>query len=185
MASLTYPPLPDATQIRLLQINDGEFNDLVVCQMAACSRAEANYIAISHMWGEPNELTTILVNGSEVTVRRNCAHALSQTREHACRYRDQTLVGNFWIDALCIDQEDASEKSVQVAMMADTFRDAREVWACVGTFAQLAKPDGVFETTAWHLDKSLRRDFLGSKLLGCTQCSRGEAARCKTHLAWE
>ena len=40
--------------------------------------------------------------------------------------------GSLWIDAICIDQSHAEEKSHQVAMMLDIYRNADRVYAWLG-----------------------------------------------------
>jgi hypothetical protein len=38
----------------------------------------------------------------------------------------------YWIDSICIDQDNVREKSDQVAMMGMTFKQAAGVMSCIG-----------------------------------------------------
>ncbi|KAK1969839.1 HET-domain-containing protein, partial [Colletotrichum sublineola] len=46
--------------------------------------------------------------------------------------RSQTLLIGLWVDAVCINQSSTTEKSVQVAMMATIYRNARDVLVWLG-----------------------------------------------------
>lgn len=68
------------------------------------------YAAISYTWGDQSRMMTIRCNQVELRVRENLYEFLSNAREN--------LKSNvYWIDAICIDQSNAEEKSVQVQMM--------------------------------------------------------------------
>lgn len=68
--------------------------------------------AISYTWGSPQYKRTVHINGVACEVHQNCHAALSQTRQ----YSPTALV---WIDSICINQDDDSEKGSQVRMMGD------------------------------------------------------------------
>lgn len=78
--------------------------------------------AISYTWGEL-DFSNIDINGVRTEVRANCSNAL-ETR-HYCR--NATLWT--WIDSICIDQENAVEKSLQVRIMGSIFNKAERVIA--------------------------------------------------------
>ncbi|CAI0651959.1 unnamed protein product [Colletotrichum noveboracense] len=61
-------------------------------------------------------------------VRFNCWYALWQMRHHG-----HTSNTSFWIDSLCINQDDDDEKGHQVAMMGVIFSSASSVAASLGT----------------------------------------------------
>lgn len=120
--------LPDAsTYIRLLEVLSVERSRAVPvhCRLTTWPKASApDYTAISYTWGDSSAVTTILVNGEGMQVRRNCEDVLTQP----CRNKG----GYFWIDAICINQADNDEKSFQVASMGEVFEDASQTLACVG-----------------------------------------------------
>lgn len=65
------------------------------------------------------------MDGRHFRVRHNCYYALWQARLH---YGGSY----FWIDSVCIDQDNTGEKNTQVAMMGDIFGNAACVLACIG-----------------------------------------------------
>lgn len=89
------------------------------------------FTAISYTWGSPPRPTShsrILVNGQLLEVRPNCEYALYQ----ACDYDSQAW---YWIDSVCIHQDDSTEKTQQVSHMGQIYKYARCVLACVGEHA--------------------------------------------------
>jgi hypothetical protein len=123
-----YSPLPDpTTQFRLLCFAPSPPTSAVSCQLDThpIDHGPPHY-AISYHYGDPSAVDTVLVNGQEILVNRNCWHALNQVRT-------QSHAGElFWVDSLCINQSDLKEKSLQVHRIAAIFSGADEVWACFG-----------------------------------------------------
>ncbi|KAK8137109.1 heterokaryon incompatibility protein-domain-containing protein [Apiospora sp. TS-2023a] len=64
----------------------------------------------------------ILCNGKEMRIWENLYDALLQLRA------TQPL-GEYWIDAVCIDQDNDEEKTIQVKMMDQIYSGARRVWS--------------------------------------------------------
>ncbi|KAG8161039.1 hypothetical protein KVR01_009303 [Diaporthe batatas] len=147
IARFKHEALPDAsTYIRLLEVTSadpaGPARDISVrCRLTTWPKASAPaYTAISYTWGDPSLVTTILVNGGRMTVRRNCEDVLRQQ----CWPKG----GQFWIDAICINQDDNDEKNSQVAGMGEVYRDARQTLAFVGSHAD--DSELIFETLHEH-----------------------------------
>jgi hypothetical protein len=124
-----HEPLPNPrTHFRLLKIIQGGFDKHVVCELSIWPINEAPpYIAISYVWGDPACVSTITINSSPVTVRTNCEYVLQQQASAAdtCQYY-------FWLDAVCIDQQNETEKNHQVALMGKLYSAAMHVHACIG-----------------------------------------------------
>ena len=83
-----------------------------------------DYTAISYMWGSPEDTKTIVINGIPVTVRKNLAAALDCLRS--------SLVDKVWIDAVCINQDDADERNSQVMRIRDIFSQSLAVTVWLG-----------------------------------------------------
>lgn len=81
------------------------------------------YAALSYMWGEATSTEKIVINGAATTVGANCVATLRQIAA-------LSLHDYFWIDAICIDQSDDREKSLQVRRMGEIFERAARVYAC-------------------------------------------------------
>ena len=117
------------SQIRLLSIASNAETSPIHATLKTRYRSDTlPYNAISYTWGEPQLDKRIFVNGKPVDVRANCWYALWQARLHR--------ITDLWIDALCINQDNAEEKSAQVAQMCEIFRGARCVYCSVGEHAQ-------------------------------------------------
>lgn len=84
------------------------------------------YEAVSYTWGDLATPYTIRVDGQEVHITQN----LSEVLEHL-RLTDEDRF--LWIDALCINQEDAKERGHQVRQMASIYERARQVIFWLGT----------------------------------------------------
>jgi Heterokaryon incompatibility protein (HET) len=83
------------------------------------------YDAISYTWGDPKHELGILVDGKWLNVTRNVYELL---QDRASSYESRSL----WIDCICINQTDDDEKSSQVPMMYDIYRQATRVIIWLG-----------------------------------------------------
>lgn len=85
------------------------------------------YAALSYAWGADSPSHRILLNGRRHEIRSNLYDFLKgvASLEEANEYR-------FWIDQLCIDQENKQEKNHQVRYMKKIFSTAREVIVWLG-----------------------------------------------------
>lgn len=128
--------------IRLLEVvdiddGDGQKNH-ITCTLQSASLNET-YAALSYMWGEECPFAAIEVNGRLFNIRQNLHDFLTQVRldqimrtlnpSHRYQRAGPKL---FWIDALCINQEDVPEKNQQVALMGKIFSKAVKVVAWLG-----------------------------------------------------
>ncbi|KAF3020287.1 hypothetical protein E8E14_013317 [Neopestalotiopsis sp. 37M] len=128
----TYDALPDAsTYIRLIEIHHADRDDgEIEIGISNWPLTEVpKYQAVSYTWGEATTTVPISIRGCPGTldVRQNCADVL---RQAYCFKPESSAY--FWVDAICINQEDNVEKNSQVAMMGDIFENAECVLACVG-----------------------------------------------------
>lgn len=83
------------------------------------------YFALSYTWGDATKTRPILINNKTFHIRENLAVALEQIRhkEH---------VRALWVDAICIDQEDDHEKTIQIQKKGETFKQAFLIIAWLG-----------------------------------------------------
>lgn len=84
-----------------------------------------NYTALSYVWGPPDPVKYITVNGKPFQVRANLACALRHFQ-----YKD--VAPAIWIDAICINQDDNDEKNHQIPHMAKIYSGARDVLIWLG-----------------------------------------------------
>jgi hypothetical protein len=127
-APFKHDPLVDPEQeIRLLQVTQPSHNYRMSLEISTWKSKDAPvYNAISYTWGEANDDCFVQANGNPLLVRNNCYRALSQASSH------MPLGAYFWIDAICINQDNIEEKSFQVQRMGETFAGAETVFVWLG-----------------------------------------------------
>jgi hypothetical protein len=119
---LQYPPLDHSKDsLRLLTLHPGGWPGLIRCELSATTFSEnPEYDALSYAWGDSKRTKAIRVNGTKVHIKENLWQALYHLRHPK---EQRTL----WIDSLCINQADTSEKNKQIPLMAFIFRRAQQV----------------------------------------------------------
>lgn len=86
------------------------------------------YEALSYAWGSETDRESVTFGAGgqfSLSVTQNLAEALRYLR-----YADRPRT--IWVDAICINQNDDTEKSTQVSIMGDIFREASHVIAWLG-----------------------------------------------------
>ncbi|CAJ2510846.1 Uu.00g064710.m01.CDS01 [Anthostomella pinea] len=68
------------------------------------------YEAVSYTWGDPRNTSTITIDGLEFSVTSNLVVLLRHLRK-------PNVSRALWVDALCIDQQNSHERSLQVRLM--------------------------------------------------------------------
>lgn len=97
--------------IRLLTLHPSDWNSPTKCNLHHASLDEnPAFEASSYMLGDVKDTIEILVDSHKFPVTKNLHQALRYLRREA---EPRTL----WIDALCINQGDISERSQQVCIM--------------------------------------------------------------------
>jgi hypothetical protein len=81
--------------------------------------------ALSYVWGDSTSTSRLCIDGAELEITRNLAIALRYMR-----HRTETQV--FWVDGICINQADMSERCEQVLLMAEIYRQADRVVGWLG-----------------------------------------------------
>jgi len=92
------------------------------------------------------------LEGQEAAVTQNCEAALRQLRKKSRSIR-------IWIDALCINQQNISERNQQVRMMEEIYRKAKHVRIWLNTPAS-----GTWRLIGFRL--SLKTNLLVYRLTG-------------------
>jgi Heterokaryon incompatibility protein (HET) len=130
----------DPRNIRLLDIRPGQGEDVIHLDLRTYPLDCApSYVALSYTWGDPKDTSTILCQGQTLCVTRNLKEALCQLRGSHRIFAGKVCVGSgcnktpyFWIDAICINQNDNDEKSHQVKLMWEIYSRADLVIAWLG-----------------------------------------------------
>ncbi|KAJ4299584.1 hypothetical protein N0V90_004830 [Kalmusia sp. IMI 367209] len=101
--------------IRTVTLLPGSWNSPIRCLLKYVALDHASYNAISYAWGDPKDKASILVEEKQLAIPSNLEIALRYLRKP-----EEAL--ELWIDAICINQQDVSEKAHQVAMMGEIFQ---------------------------------------------------------------
>ncbi|KAE8448241.1 hypothetical protein EG329_009672 [Mollisiaceae sp. DMI_Dod_QoI] len=138
-------------EIRLVKLLKGGWSDKIRCQLDQVSLDDRPaYKALSYAWGSPRATRPILVNGHQHPVTVNLESALRRLRRI-----DSDLT--IWIDALCINQSDTSERTKQVNLMHGIYAFTEEVIVYLGEVLQhgsVGSNDAVStSTTTFHFDE--------------------------------
>lgn len=141
MGPYQYEPLSSpASQIRLLELLPG--HGIIQCRLKVTSLGEAKstYEPISYCWKaytrehwlgstykekKKQKRIRVRIDGADFYINENLHGALRQMRL-------ESTVRVLWADAICINQTDETEKSAQVAIMGDIYRNGRTTLAWLG-----------------------------------------------------
>ncbi|CAG9987996.1 unnamed protein product [Clonostachys byssicola] len=123
------------------------------------------YMAISYMWGPNTEGGDIELDGHAVHVRQNLYNLIHNVLTRRVTGRKETEsprglphdVHHFWVDTLCINQNDLGERSHQVQMMGHIYRSARSVFVWLGPGDD--DSDYVFDTHERVRNPKFKQDY--------------------------
>ncbi|KAH8687475.1 heterokaryon incompatibility protein-domain-containing protein, partial [Tricladium varicosporioides] len=124
---MAYPPLDLAQdEIRLLSLFvDDDSNKSIQCSTTVTKLSNAPpFKALSYYRGDRFDRRSLMLNGERLMVTKNLDAALRTLFRH-----EQKAI---WVDLLCIDLENATERSHQVSLMSEIYSGATEVLASTG-----------------------------------------------------
>lgn len=113
-------------------------------------------VALSYTWGDPQPTHKIRVNHERFAVRQNLYNIL--TAYHVPEY--------MWIDQICIDQDDMRERSHQVNMMSEIYKDCEYVvvWLGGATSKSRKAADRCHRKPHWRSMNILLQDVYSTRL---------------------
>jgi hypothetical protein len=123
----TYAPIYTLSKgIRLLRLSDRYTPGPPSCEISHASLDDdIKYEALSYTWGDSKLQDFISLNGNITSVTVNLTRALEDIRlDHGTRV--------LWVDALCINQEDTTERNHQVKQMGAIYQKAERVVVWLG-----------------------------------------------------
>jgi len=149
----------DSNEFRILTIyNDGDQDSPVRCHLNKYSLSSPpEYYALSYVWGDSKTTKEIIVNDVPFKATANLEHALRALRRRmtdepdskSFQFDDQELTdvkrsGNWqlqlhgsqeihiWVDAVCINQSNPTERDAQVLRMHDIYTQSAATIAWLG-----------------------------------------------------
>ncbi|KAK4555428.1 hypothetical protein LTR86_007725 [Recurvomyces mirabilis] len=131
MNAIPYTPLKKG-QIRLLRLTPGNWKIKTIFHLETYDIDHVPlYFALSYTWGDPDEVGGTIwyqPGGIEVVVTTNLFYGLHRLQADI----HHNHVAYVWVDALCINQDDNTEKALQIPLMRRIFAEAEHVLAWLG-----------------------------------------------------
>ena len=119
-----YQTLPKPRSIRLVKPKLDIVSERWSCSLILADlESPPEYIALSYCWGDPKNLQPIRCDGGTVMVTITASEMI----KFFCK-----TPALFWVDSLCINQDDVPEKNQQVAVMAEIYSKAATVAVWLG-----------------------------------------------------
>ncbi|KAJ3534288.1 hypothetical protein NM208_g7604 [Fusarium decemcellulare] len=149
-----YTPLPPSAQTRVIILEPAsDPSDPLHCDIEEIQLqgefTGQGYEALSYTWGEPN-LGEVLTVGHE----KEILHITANLRDALRRLRLLDKPRRLWVDAVCINQEDESEKGRQIPMMSQIYRAATGVCVWLGNFPRQARNLALIKDMPRRIGKS-------------------------------
>lgn len=126
---------PEGPWIRLLRLHPGQYDEKLVGALVRRPLYEnaVQYVALSYSWkqglrkGEEGRMpiSSLMLQYCAIDISEHLAHALR-------RLRDGRSPVYIWVDAICINQLDLSEKASQIPLMAQIYGNAAQVCIWLG-----------------------------------------------------
>ncbi|CAI6335426.1 unnamed protein product [Periconia digitata] len=158
-----YVPLnPRGRKIRLLELQPGQWDDTISVNLIESTIGDGtDYITISYTWGSVDVARQVLVrcNGVNYSISENLFTILRRLR---WSHGKAILV---WADALCINQTDTTERTHQVGLMGEIYRNSSE-------------------TVIW-LGEQSPQDDVGSRFLDRNTSSHAIMTSSPIQIAWK
>jgi hypothetical protein len=125
-----YTILPNSRSIRLIQLKAfPALFPLLQCNLVTVSIDELPaFEALSYVWGNPALSSEILISNAPLYITANCFDALKNLAPKLSDDKERLL----WVDSICINQRDMSERNSQVSLMAEIYGGAERVVVWLG-----------------------------------------------------
>ena len=129
-----YRKLDHAREIRIIRLyQGGTTNDLRCILTHELLDNIQPFEALSYVWGSAERTKDVLVNDEiKLSITENLHSALSDLSASGER--------RIWVDAICIDQSNVSERNAQVALMGEIYSKAQEVLIYLGSTQEFRVP---------------------------------------------
>lgn len=155
VAKQLFPHSPLANgEIRILEVLSGKHEDDMRCVLRSVDLPSLpSYEAVSYVWGDPSITKPIDINGAAFNVTVNLEAALRHIRKP-----DASRL--LWVDAICINQADGTEKMQQIRLMRDIYQKCEQVLIWMGDFKTLGLAADQIHTVFDTLAKLVQNDGL-------------------------
>lgn len=132
MEGYAHSPITEPRRIRIFTMASASSEDEDIrgslIEISLDAEPIEKYWALSYTWDGQRADQEILCEGSKLLVTKNCFAALKGMRSSDAEVR-------VWIDNMCINQNDLAERSHQVALMGDIYKEAAQVMVWLGEWS--------------------------------------------------
>ncbi|KAK2741129.1 hypothetical protein FQN57_005730 [Myotisia sp. PD_48] len=150
LPSYEYSPLDtESSEIRLLALKTNTSpSDPVVCRLITANLDDApdfsyqnespihRFTPLSYCWGTASMTEQIIIDGHRFSVTPSLYGALLHFRKISSNLEEDSFLSQesdetyWWIDAICVNQNDLSERSSQVGLMTQLYQQGQvtHVW---------------------------------------------------------
>ncbi|XEV04947.1 hypothetical protein FSHL1_010234 [Fusarium sambucinum] len=112
--------------IRVLVLEPGQKGNIICFSLVHVKLSRSpSFEALSYEWQGKEGTVPTRCDGERILITPNCYAALEALRSET---RTRTL----WIDAICINQQDNTERGIQVSMMSEIYSKATSVLIWIG-----------------------------------------------------
>jgi hypothetical protein len=156
MEQFQYDPLA-LDSIRLVTLLPESTSSSIRCAIQHVPQSQTgDYFALSYCWGNPKPVANIIMNGRLMGVANNLHVWLQTILDPSVTLNEQwrKAFGNqsFWVDAICINQEDIAERNAQVQQMWRVYRSASYVLSWLGRPTTEVSEAYEYATMLEHMD---------------------------------
>ena len=124
-----YHPLQSSDTIRLLRMVPSQPGSELVVELYHFSLESCpGYTALSYFWGDNKREAKVICNGALINTTRSFYSVVDALRLY-------NLEGGrpyYWIDQICINQQDIQEREAQVRIMGKIYKKAHACLAYLG-----------------------------------------------------
>jgi hypothetical protein len=154
MENYCYEPLATSNSIRILELLPGKHEDALLARMTSAELTtepgEPYFGALSYCWGTSIFDADLTCDGKTLRITQSLAAALRHIRH-------EEIAFPLWVDQVCINQRDTSERNSQVKLMGRIYSRAFKVVMWLGEEDE----DVALEQRSGRIDErtSLRQDI--------------------------
>ncbi|CVL12860.1 related to heterokaryon incompatibility protein het-6 [Fusarium proliferatum] len=131
--NIAYPPL-SRDDIRILDVSiNGEDSEPICNFRVVPLENPPDYTAVSYCWDNSTDIARIkFQNGDSLPLSQTLLDLFNSLKERTSKF-------TVWIDAICINQEDTTEKEFQVPLMGKIYSRSKEVLVWLGNSDDITK----------------------------------------------